>query len=178
MVLIGAGSLLDALLLTGDASWPQLMPGLAVAGVGVGLAMPTLTSAAMGAVRAQRGGMAAGAVSTVRQLGFAIGIASLGSVFAHVAANSLTGAGRPDAGPVANALSAGQAQDVLTGAGTARDLLDTALHHAALAGLHAVFLIAGITGVVVGLLAYVLIRPSTTALSTPQRQAEPTSASA
>lgn len=177
MVLIGAGSLLNALLLSSDASWPQLMPGLTVAGVGVGLAMPTLTSAAMGAVRPQRGGMAAGAVSTVRQLGFAIGIASLGGVFAHFAANSLNQAGRPDAGPVSIALSAGQAHDVLTGAGTGRDLLDTALHHAALSGLHAVFLIAGITGILVGLLAYVLIRPSRTPLDTPQ-QAEPARGSA
>jgi len=172
MVLIGAGSLLDALLLTGDASWPRLMPGLAVAGVGVGLAMPTLTSAAMGAVRAQRGGMAAGAVSTVRQLGFAIGIASLGSAFAHFAANSLTEAGLPDPGPLANALSAGRAQEVLASAGTDRHQLETALHHAVLSGLHAVFLIAGIAAVVAGLLAYVLIRPSSTPLNLPTKQAE------
>ena len=126
----------------------------------------------MGPVRPHRGGIAAGAVSTVRQLGFAIGIASLGSAFAHFAANSLTEAGRPDASQVANALSAGQAQDVLTSAGNDRHQLETALHQAALSGLHAIFLIAGIAAVVAGLLAYVLIRPSNTPLNTPTQQTE------
>ena len=40
------------------------MPGLIVAGIGVGLATPTLVSSAMSAVPVRSGGMAAGAVNT------------------------------------------------------------------------------------------------------------------
>ncbi|MEO8888288.1 MAG: MFS transporter, partial [Jatrophihabitantaceae bacterium] len=69
LLFIGAGGVLGAILVHGSASWVALLPGFAVMGVGVGLATPTLGSAAMGAVDPRRGGMAAGAVNTARQLG-------------------------------------------------------------------------------------------------------------
>ncbi|MTD16924.1 DHA2 family efflux MFS transporter permease subunit [Nakamurella sp. YIM 132087] len=81
LALIGIGALLDALMVDDSSSWPALLAGLVVTGLGVGLATPTLSSAAMGAVPVQRGGMAAGMVNTMRQLGFAIGIAVLGTVW-------------------------------------------------------------------------------------------------
>ncbi len=43
--------------------------------------MPVLVSAALGAAPPQRAGMASGAVNTFRQLGYALGIAILGTVF-------------------------------------------------------------------------------------------------
>ena len=76
LVLIGLGGLISAALVHGSASWPALVPGFLVLGVGVGIATPTLSSAAMSAVPVERGGMAAGAVNTARQLGFAFGIAA------------------------------------------------------------------------------------------------------
>src|SRR3984957_16285541 len=79
MLLTGAGALLQATL-GAHSSWPQLMAGLIVCGIGVGLATPTLVSNAMAAVPHARGGMAAGAVNTARQLGYAFGIPVLGSV--------------------------------------------------------------------------------------------------
>ena len=47
----------------------------------MGLATPTLASAAMAAVPPMRAGMAAGAVNTARQLGLALGIGALGSIY-------------------------------------------------------------------------------------------------
>jgi MFS family permease len=82
VLLLGAGSLLGALLVQAGSGWPALVPGYAVVGLGVGLVMPVLASSGMAAVPAQRGGMAAGALNTARQLGFAIGVAVLGAVFA------------------------------------------------------------------------------------------------
>ncbi|MFI9050629.1 MFS transporter [Streptomyces sp. NPDC053427] len=82
LLLVGAGSLLHAVLLGDGAGWATLVPGLAVSGLGVGAAMPVLVSAALGAAPPQRAGMASGAVNTCRQLGFAFGIAILGTVFA------------------------------------------------------------------------------------------------
>jgi hypothetical protein len=121
------------------------VPGLIVAGIGVSLATPTLVSSAMSAVPVHSGGMAAGAVNTMRQLGYAFGIAVLGSVFSarvgHVVAHQ---GGRP---AVAQAISGGQAQRLLAGlpAGQ-RDALDQAVHAASAAGLNATFLLAGALG--------------------------------
>ena len=93
LLLIGAGGVISGLLVHSGSSWPALVAGFIICGVGVGLATPTLSSSAMAAVTPQRGGMAAGAVNTARQLGFALGIAILGSVFTARAAHSLSGKG-------------------------------------------------------------------------------------
>ncbi|WP_030374325.1 MFS transporter [Streptomyces rimosus] len=81
LLLIGAGPLLHVLLLNDDSGWAVLTPGLLISGVGIGMAMPVLVSAALGTAPPQRAGMASGAVNTFRQLGFALGIAILGTVF-------------------------------------------------------------------------------------------------
>ena len=143
MALVGAGALLQAGLGAGSA-WTHLAPGLIVAGIGVGLATPTLVSSAMSAVPVHSGGMAAGAVNTMRQLGYAFGIAVLGSVFAarvgHVVAHQ---GGRP---AVAQAISGGQAQRLLAVPAGQRDALDQVVHAASAAGLNAAFLLAGALG--------------------------------
>ncbi len=82
MLLIGMGSLLSAVLVGARSGWPALVPGYTLAGAGVGLVMPMLASSGMAAVPPRRGGMAAGALNTARQVGFAIGVAVLGTVFA------------------------------------------------------------------------------------------------
>ncbi|BDM73386.1 MFS transporter [Streptomyces nigrescens] len=82
LLLTGAGALLHRVLLDAGAGWATLVPGLAVSGVGIGMAMPVLVSAALGAAPPWRAGMASGAVNTFRQLGYALGIAVLGTVFA------------------------------------------------------------------------------------------------
>jgi MFS family permease len=89
LVLIGAGSLLRVVL-TASSGWPALIAGLVVSGVGVGLAAPVLVSATLSSVPRPRSGMASGAVNTFRQIGYALGIAAFGTLFAsrvsHVAA--------------------------------------------------------------------------------------------
>ncbi|MEV1168042.1 MFS transporter, partial [Nonomuraea sp. NPDC049784] len=80
LLLIGAGAYLQGTL-DQHSTWTALAPGLAVTGLGVGLAIPSLNSAAMMYVPPQRAGMAAGAVNTVRQLGYALGIAVLGILY-------------------------------------------------------------------------------------------------
>ncbi|GAA1615037.1 hypothetical protein GCM10009733_009120 [Nonomuraea maheshkhaliensis] len=80
LLLIGAGSFLQGLL-GAESGWPALTPGLMTVGVGVWLAVPPLSAAAMAHAPAGRAGMAAGTVNTVRQLGYALGIAVLGIVY-------------------------------------------------------------------------------------------------
>ena len=166
MLLIGAGSALCALLLGAQSSWPALLAGYAVIGAGVGLVMPALAESAMGSVPAHRGGMAGGAVTTARQLGFAIGIAVLGTVFAARAEDDLAGRGAPEPEQTAHALAGGQAGRILAAVPDGlRDPVDRALHSAAVAGLDAGFLVAAGVGLLGGIAVLILVRPAAPARS-------------
>jgi EmrB/QacA subfamily drug resistance transporter len=159
LVLVGVGALVQAHLSAGS-NWPALLLGLIIVGIGVGFAAPTLVSTAMGAVPLQRGGMAAGAVNTARQLGFAFGIAVLGSVFQVRAEHQLHGK-TPDPSRLADALSSGQARVAIQHGS------DSHLVHAAFAaGLNTTFIVAGVLGVAGGLFAMLT-------LGRPVRVAEP-----
>ena len=158
LLLVGAGGLLLGLV-DADSTWRVLVPGLAVLGAGVGMANPTLASAALAAVPRERSGMASGAVNTFRQLGFALGVAVLGSVFTAQAASTLRDAGAPDASGTASALTAGQAGRLIGSApGPDRAGLADLLGSAYAAGLRNVFLVCGAAGIVGGLLVIVLVR--------------------
>ena len=159
LLLIGIGACLDALMLGDTSSWPALVTGFVVIGIGVGLATPTLSSSAMAAVPVERGGMAAGMVNTMRQLGFAIGIAVLGSVFAARAATAFTAAGRPDAAGLSHSLAGGQAARIVARAGAAqREAAADLVHRAAITGLHGAFWTAGLAGLAAGVAVLALVR--------------------
>jgi predicted MFS family arabinose efflux permease len=170
LLLIGLGGLLMALV-DADSTWRVLVPGLAVLGAGVGMANPTLASAALAAVPRERSGMASGAVNTARQLGFAVGVAILGTVFTTGAASVLRGAGTPDPSGLASALSAGQAPRILAGADPgARAGLADVLASAYAGGLRDVFLACGAAGILGGLLVLVLVRAAPPGGSQPGRR--------
>ena len=172
MALVGAGALLQAGLGAGSA-WTHLVPGLIVAGVGVGLATPTLVSSAMSAVPVRSGGMAAGAVNTMRQLGYAFGIAVLGSVFSARVGHVVAYQGARPA--VAQAISGGQAQRLLAGlpAGQ-RDPLDQVVRAAAAAGLNGAFLLAGALGLAGSVIVLAAMRHRPSRPSSPgARQLDP-----
>ena len=78
--LLCAAGLLTMRGLEPTSPWTVLLPGLLVMGVGIGLANPTVTYAALGVVPATRSGMASGVNNTFRQVGIAIGIAALGAL--------------------------------------------------------------------------------------------------
>ena len=159
LVLIGAGVLLMTMV-SADSSWVAVLPGLIVSGLGVGLATPVMMSAALATVPRERVGMASGAVNTGRQLGYALGIAVLGTVFAnrvqdYVTANSHLA----DPHGAASALSGGRAQAVLASVPADQQAAMHQLVHGAFAsGLDRVYLIAGTTGIVAGLIVFALVR--------------------
>jgi EmrB/QacA subfamily drug resistance transporter len=158
LVVIGVGSLLLALV-DGGSSWAVLVPGLAVLGIGVGVANPSLASAALATVPLERSGMASGAVNTARQLGFAVGVAVLGSVFTARTTSTLSAAGTPDAAATATALTGGAAPQLLDQAspearGGLGDLFATAYAD----GLRDVFLACGAAGILGGVLVFWLVR--------------------
>ncbi|WP_043264391.1 MFS transporter [Streptomyces sp. CT34] len=79
-VAVGVG---NVLMLTVDAgsSWSALIPGLLLTGIGAGIVSPVLPAIAMSAAPAAQSGVASAAANCARQLGLALGIAVLGSVF-------------------------------------------------------------------------------------------------
>ena len=56
-------------------------PGLALVGAGIGLCFTPLTSTVLGGIDASRAGSASGALSTIQQVGFALGVAITGVIF-------------------------------------------------------------------------------------------------
>jgi EmrB/QacA subfamily drug resistance transporter len=158
LALVGVGALLLALVDAGS-TWTVLVAGLAVMGTGVGMANPTLASAALAAVPRDRSGMASGAVNTARQLGLALGVSVLGLVFTAGAAGVLRDGGAPDPAGTAAALSAGQAPAILSGADpAARPALADLLSAAYTDGLSSAFLACGVAGLLGGALVLWLVR--------------------
>jgi EmrB/QacA subfamily drug resistance transporter len=171
LVLVGVASLLLALV-DGGSSWTILIPGLAVLGVGVGMANPVLASAALAAVPRERSGMASGAVNTARQLGFALGVAVLGSVFTTKAAAVLAGGRVPDPSGTASALVGGQAGRIIGAAPEqARAGLAELLGSAYADGLRWVFLACGAAGIVGGLIVLALVNAAAPNAHAPQGRA-------
>jgi sugar phosphate permease len=78
LLLIGGGAASQARL-TANSGGTALIPGLILAGVGVGAVLPSLASAVLAEVPRERSGMASGALNTFRQLGVAV----FGALFQH-----------------------------------------------------------------------------------------------
>jgi EmrB/QacA subfamily drug resistance transporter len=92
MALVAVGLLLMSRL-SNDSRWTVLLPGLLVAGAGIGLANPAIAQVALAVVEPNRSGMASGINNTFRIGGVATGVALLGAVLQHRVANSVIAAG-------------------------------------------------------------------------------------
>lgn len=76
--------------LTAHSGYAQLLPALLLVGIGVGITYPAMSATAVAALpRAQASGASA-MVSMARQLGFALGVALVGSAFATLARDRAT----------------------------------------------------------------------------------------
>ncbi|MGH3170427.1 MAG: MFS transporter [Trebonia sp.] len=154
LLVVAAGALAQGFLSAGS-SWLAEIPGLVLVGGGAGLAMAPLSATAMAAVPGERAGMAAGALSTFRQIGYAFGIAVLGEVFRAGLAHS---AGAGLAGP----LSGGAARSVMARSGGLAHLVRAAFAH----GLDDTFFVAAGLGLVGGVLVLALVRRPAPAAAT------------
>ena len=76
----GSGSSSPTPTITPHAGIGQIGWTMFIAGVGVGMAMVPVTSAALGSVPAKHSGMAASTTNTFRELGAVVGVAVLGSI--------------------------------------------------------------------------------------------------
>lgn len=162
-LVVGAGLLL-LIGIEPDSAWTHLVPGMIVAGLGIGMVNPPLASTAVGVVTPDRAGMASGVNSTFRQVGIATGIAALGSIFSHQVADELATrlAGTPVAGQsdrIAEAVTGGQVDAVVQAApeGARASIADAAVA-AFVDSLNHIGLIAAVIAFVAGALCLVLIR--------------------
>jgi len=114
-----------------NSSWTVLLPGLMLAGAGVGIANPTLAQVAVGVVPPARSGMASGINNTCRQVGIATGIAGLGAVFQH---------------------------EVASKAAQLHSRTPEAAHQAFASGLNEILIVGGAVAAVGALFAFVLVR--------------------
>jgi len=114
-----------------NSSWTVLLPGLMLAGAGVGIANPTLAQVAVGVVPPARSGMASGINNTCRQVGIATGIAGLGAVFQHEVAGK---------------------------AAQLHSRTQVAAHQAFASGLNEILIVGGAVAAVGALFAFVLVR--------------------
>ena len=87
--------------LGGNTSLWDVMWRVALLGVGMGLAMPTLSAASMASLPPQVRGVGSGSLNTMRQIGFTIGVALLVAIFTHTVAQNAQHATRQAIGYVA-----------------------------------------------------------------------------
>jgi predicted MFS family arabinose efflux permease len=79
-LLVAAGCVLLAETAHASSS-PPLLPGLAVVGFGIGLVLVPLSSTVLAGVDPAQAGAASGALATAQQIGAAIGVAVIGTIF-------------------------------------------------------------------------------------------------
>ncbi|MDX6413632.1 MAG: hypothetical protein QOH23_1042 [Gaiellaceae bacterium] len=92
--------------LTPSSHWTALLPGLIVAGLGIGLANPAIAAAALRAVDPSRTGMASGINNACRLTGVALGVAALGAVLERRISSSLASSLGPHGRSLASAVAA------------------------------------------------------------------------
>jgi MFS family permease len=110
-----------ALTLTATTTGFGLAPWMLVYGIGLGLTSAQLTNVSLADVPRARAGQASGTQSTSRQVGAALGIAFIGTVFATSLGHAM--AGRLEGGPLPPARQAAITHELRESAGTyARDL--------------------------------------------------------
>jgi EmrB/QacA subfamily drug resistance transporter len=161
LLAIGAGSLLRTDF-SATSGWGVMIPGLVMTGLGVGVASPVLISATLGAVHPARAGMASGIVNTFRQLGYALGIAALGTLFtSRIEASFAHSGALADPHAAAAQASQGEAGRLIAASPPqARALVEHAVHAAYASSQNSIYLIAGITALVGGTAVLAFVRTS------------------
>jgi len=93
MTIVGLSTLLYQRVGLYSDFW-TLLPAMILGGIGMALVMSPMTSAAMGAVSADKAGVGSGVLNSFRQVGGAMGIAIMGAIvssYVHVGGQTLAG---------------------------------------------------------------------------------------
>ena len=179
LLIIGVGLLLMRGLDAGSG-WTHLIPGMIIAGCGIGLVNPPLASTAVGVVTPQRAGMASGISSTFRQVGIATGIALLGSLFTNKVHSEVLSRVRGVPGlsgqgsAIASAVQSGKVGELLGRLpASSRGTVATITAGAFTAGLNRILLVAAIVALASGATALLAIRSKDFVRHEPAKAAPP-----
>ncbi|AFU02406.1 hypothetical protein AW168_37660 [Nocardia brasiliensis] len=82
------GGAWSAVHVSAEGDWTQFVPVLICSGIALGIIVPTTSEAALRVAANVRPGMTSGVASTARQLGTALGVATLGAVFGSTVRSS------------------------------------------------------------------------------------------
>jgi EmrB/QacA subfamily drug resistance transporter len=166
LVLVGAG-LLASSVLKGTSSWTVLLPGLVLAGLGLGINSVATSAGALTATEPERAGMASGTVSTMRQVGTAAGIAAFGALYQARATERTTELLQrvplpaPVRAALAHGVGAGGGQAVAARLGAAgasvRTAVATAARTASADALDTLFVVSGIVALLAAAVCAVLL---------------------
>ena len=160
LILVGLGLILMGGISVDDA-WTQLLPGLIIAGIGIGMTNPGIAAVAVGVVEPARAGMASGINSTFRQAGIATGVAALGAIFQHRVAADLTERLPQAPSGFSDAVSSGAADSALASLPEElRAQASAAAEHAFITGLNEILLIGAGIAIVGGIASWLLVRNS------------------
>jgi MFS family permease len=75
--------------ITIDSTYSELLPLFSLMGLGIGLTMSPMSTAAMNAVQEAKAGVASGILSMSRMVGGTFGVAAVGALFQHLSDNRL-----------------------------------------------------------------------------------------
>ncbi len=96
--------------LGGGTTLVDVMWRVVFLGIGMGLAMPTLSAASMASLPPQVRGVGSGSLNTMRQIGFTVGVALVVAIFTHSVAQNAQHATRQAAGLIATQPQLGPAE--------------------------------------------------------------------
>jgi MFS family permease len=157
LVIVGAALLIQSQL-TIHTGYGLLLPGFMLMGLGIGLVMSPMSTAAMNAVDRTKSGAASGVVSMSRMVGGSVGLAVMGALVTTIGRSkldqSLPTVPAATRAKLASALGSGAAPD-----GHASPHLVHALHHAFVSALAAGLKVSAVLAVGGALLALWLIGP-------------------
>ncbi len=131
-LLMAAGMVLGALTTLGSSTG-YVLGWVALAGLGLGLVMPSAMGVALGALSAERSGAGSALLTAMRQVGSTIGVAILGTVisnrYASGVASAAAGLPAQAAAAVRSSVGAGVAAAEKLGSSSLLDTIRTAFVH-------------------------------------------------
>jgi MFS family permease len=143
-------------------NWLTMLPGLLLAGIGIGITNTPVTNTTTASVPASRAGMASGIDMSARLITLAVNIALMGFLLVERIASTLllAGSGLTDAAglrAVAEALASGH--DGGSGVGGLGKLPDMLVRHSLAEGFGLIMLYGGVGAWVLAGLSFILFRP-------------------
>jgi MFS family permease len=156
--------------ITVHTSYLRLLPGFMLMGIGIGLVMSPMSTAAMNSVDRTKAGAASGVLSMSRMVGGTFGVAVMGALIATIGRSKIDGSlprlSSSTRGALANSLGEGGVQ----GHGLPAQVI-SAVHEAFVSALGTGLAISAAVTLCAAALAWILIEPRPKA--TEPTQAEP-----